>query len=305
MRTKIAVTLTSFAKCGKEPLRLLRKTGAKIVKNKYNRLLNAEEILHFCGDCQGIVADTERYDENTLRKLKHIRVISRCGIGTDSIDLAAARKLDIKVLNTPDAPTIAVAEFTIMLILALLRKVVGMDKNMHRGIWKQEAGSIIKGKRVGIVGFGRIGKYVASLASAFDVEIAYFDPAVKSKKGKFIRTEFKTLLKKSDIVTLHVPYTEKTRGLLKRGEFAKMKKGALLVNCSRGGVVDGKALYAALKSGKLAGAAVDVFEKEPYKGPLAKLPNVIATPHVGSFARESRLRMEIEAVKNLIKGLGS
>lgn len=301
---KVAVTLTSFSECDATPLFLLNQRGFEVVCNTLARELDKNETSQFCHGCVGIVAGTEVYDRDVLNRLPGLKVISRCGVGMDNIDLDVARKLGITIFNTPDAPTLAVAELTVGLILALLRRISLIDRQMHAGLWNKRMGRQLSGKEVGIVGFGRIGRKVAQLLKMLGADVSYFDPFVKGDEiSAFTKVELKELLEKSDLITLHLSYSKENRHLIGKQEFSLMKQGACLVNCSRGGVVDEQALYSALKENKLAGAAIDVFEKEPYHGPLKELDNVILTPHIGSFAEEARVKMEIQAVENLIKGL--
>jgi D-3-phosphoglycerate dehydrogenase len=239
-----------------------------------------------------------------LEKLPLLKVISRCGVGMDNVDLEAAAQLNIKVFNTPFGPTLAVAELTVGLILDLLRKVTMMDREMRAGVWEKRMGKLLSGKRVGIIGFGRIGQKTGKLLRAFGCEIGCYDNLrIRGLEDLGIkRLEMDELLRESDIVTVHVS-GKYEKPLLGVKEIGMMKKGAWLVNVARGGVVDEEVLFDALKDGRLAGAALDVFEKEPYDGPLKELDNVILTPHIGSYAKEARIEMEIQAAKNLIKGL--
>lgn len=304
MKGKIGVTLSSFSMYNSTCLELLNEKGFKVVKNILSRKLNKKETLELCKGCVGIIAGTETYDSDILGKLSRIKVLSRCGVGMDNIDLEAAKRFGIKVFNTPDAPTLAVAELTVGLILALLRKIFLMDREIRDDLWKKRMGALLYGKRVGIIGFGRIGRKAAELLKAMGAEIFYTDPNVREKDGRiFPRVEFKELLKNSDIISLHLSYSKENYRLIGQEEFSMMKQGAFLINCSRGGIVDESALYTGLKEGKLAGAAIDVFEKEPYNGPLKELDNIILTPHIGSYAKEARTEMEIQAVRNLLAGL--
>lgn len=298
---KVSITTTTFAQYNNEPLEILREQGIEIIKNPYGRKLKNEEIFALCKDCAGIIAGTEIYDADILAKLKNLKVISRCGTGIDNIDLVAAKKQRIEVFNTPDALIQAVAELTVGLILALVRQIPLMDRQLHTGIWDKKMGVLLSGKKVGVVGFGRIGRRVAELLKAVGAEICYSDPQVDSSTV-FSKVEFKELLRQSDIVSLHLSYSENNRNLIGKEEFALMKSGSYLINCSRGGIVDEESLYLALKNGKLTGAAIDVFEQEPYNGPLRRLDNVILTPHIASYAKEARINMEKESVNNLIKG---
>lgn len=301
---KIIITTTSFAEFDDQPLRFLKDCGCIIVLNHYGRKLTGNEVVEIGSDAVGIIAGTEPLDKSVLTKLPLLKVISRCGVGMDNVDIKAAENLDIKVFNTPFGPTLAVAELTIGLTLDLLRKTTIMDREMRAGIWKKQMGNLLNGKKVGIIGFGRIGQKAAELFSAFGCEIGYYDSiGVEGLKDLRVKAmDLDELLRESDIVTIHVS-GKYEKPLLGAKELEIMKKGTWLINVARGGAVDEGALLNALKKGRLAGVALDVFEKEPYNGQLNELDNVILTPHIGSYAKEARVEMEIQAAKNLMKGL--
>lgn len=298
---KIAITTTSFGEYDSSPLDLCKAKGFEVILNPYKRQIQTDELIELCRDAIGLIAGTELISEEILLKLKSVKVISRCGAGLDNVDLAAAQRLGVKVFNTPNAPTLAVAELTVGLILNLLRKINRMDNLLRAGNWEKIMGSLLYQKNVGIIGFGRIGRKVAELLKPFDCQIAYADPFVKDGLLGLRQLPLADLLKWADIVSLHVSTKNK---LLGEEEIRLMKETAWLVNVSRGGVVDEGALLLHLKEKKIAGAAIDVFENEPYEGALKELDNVVLTPHVGSYAKEARSRMEMEAVENMLEGLG-
>ena len=297
---KITITTTSFAKYDRGPVLILEKNGFKVVANPFGRKLSKEETVELCKGSRGIIAGTEAYDEDMLKKLNSLSVISRCGAGTQNVDIRAAEKSGIRVFNTPDAPTLAVAELTVGLILNLLRKISRMDADMKAGRWDKKMGNLLSGKQVGIIGIGRIGSAVKKILSSFDCNTSFSDKVDRVKGERAAPMPLDEILKSSDIISLHVSGNETVIG---EKEIALMKKGAHLINTSRGSVVDEKALYRALKEKHLSGAAIDVFEKEPYDGSLKELDNVILTPHIGSYAKEARIKMELEAVNNLLVGL--
>ena len=227
-------------------------------------------------------------------------VISRVGIGLDSVDLEAAKEFGIRVLNTPDAPTQAVAEFTIGMIMAVLRKIRQLDLAVRQGKGKGDSGVLMAGKTLGIIGCGRIGSRVAKICEAIGCKTIGYDPYIKAH-GQIEIVELKELIEKSDIVTLHVPRTPETENIISKEEIAGMKKGAVLINISRGGLIDEDALYDALKDGKLYGAALDCFAQEPYTGKLTELDNIVLSSHMGSSTVETRAEMETQAIENLRK----
>ncbi len=299
---KITITTTSFGKFSKETLALLDKDEYEVVLNPYGRKLNRDEIVELCRNATGIIAGNENLDGWVLEQLNGLKVISRCRTGMDNVDLKGAQRLGIKVFNTPDGPTLAVAELTLGLILNLLRKISQMDRSIRAGKWDKLMGNALYGKKVGIIGFGRIGRKVAVLLKAFGCEVFYADPCVDEGTLGFKRMALTDLLKTADIVTLHVSGKEKIIG---EKELSLMKKGAKLINVSRGEIIDEEALLKKLSDYSLSGAALDVFEKEPYDGPLCRLENVILTPHIGSYALESRIEMENQSVRNLLEGLNN
>lgn len=303
MMKEIAVTTSSFGECGPYPLKILESNQFNVIFNQYGRTLKESEVLDLLNGCLGVIAGTEAYDKKVLEKLKGLRVISRCGAGMDNLDLETCEVLGIKVFNTSDTATRAVAELVIGLILNLLRHVSVMDREMHSGLWQKRMGHLCIDKEMGIIGLGRIGREVAKLAAALGAKVFYYDPQVPgSDCSSATKNELRDLLGHCDIISLHLPLTPENKHFIGKKEISLMKESALLINCSRGGIVDEGALLSALKTKKIAGAALDVFDSEPYRGPLAQLENVILTPHIGSYAKEARLRMESTAVDNLIKG---
>jgi D-3-phosphoglycerate dehydrogenase len=297
---KILITTSTFAEFDGAPLKKLKDHGYEYVLNPHRRKVTAQEFLHLAHGAVGAVAGTEDLNADVLTQAKGLKVISRCGVGVDNINLDTAKKLKIKIFNTPDVVTAPVAELTMGLMLSLLRKTFLMDRQIRKGQWNKTMGNLLKGKTVGIIGLGRIGSAVADLLKPFKVKLIYSD--IVKKKAKTIKyVKLDDLLETSDIITLHL--SGGTGVVLSGSSLGKCKKGSYILNCARGGLIDEAALYENLTSGHLAGAALDVFEKEPYQGPLSKLDNVILTPHIGSYAREARVEMEMQAVENLIKGL--
>ena len=280
----------------------LKKAGVEVKLNPFAARLTEEQVIDLLGtDTIGLIAGLEPLTQNVLKSAKSLKVIARVGTGLDSVDLVAAKELEIIVLNTPDAPTKAVAELTIAHILGLLRHVSQADRQIRSGVWKGLMGSLLETKTVGIVGFGRIGKRMATLLSAFGASVIISDAQVKS--GDFQNVGLDELCTRSDIVSLHLPYSEATHHIIDEKRMNLMKKGSFIVNISRGGLVDEAMLLVALKSGHIAGAALDCFEQEPYEGELRNLENVQITAHMGSYARETRDLMEQEASRLLVNAL--
>lgn len=301
-KMNIAIAIRSFAESDGSPLDILKREGWSLRINQTGKRLEGAELSGFIKDCDAVIAGTEKYTAEVLAGAGRLKVISRVGIGTENVDQAYARSSGIKVLNTPDSPSYAVAEHTVALILALLKNVPAYNDNARHSVWKPLNGYMLKGRTVGVVGYGRIGRKVAALCIAFGCKVIAYDPYCKDAGGNGIRMtcEINDLLRVADIVTLHVPGNGETRHLISKEQIGMMKPGSYIVNTSRGEVLDEEALYAGLKDGRLAGTALDVFEKEPYQGPLLGLDSVIVTPHVASNAREARAEMEMEAVGNLM-----
>jgi len=306
--SRILITTSSFGKDDDSPLKLLQKTGYETIINPYGRKLTEEEVLNLILEVKpvGMIAGVEPITARVLQKAKGLKVVSRCGVGLESVDLNAAGSLDITVTNTPDAPTEAVVELTIGLIFNLLRKISFLDRELRKGNWTKESGSLVRGKRVGIIGLGRIGKRVAETLLGLGAKVVGTDIQPDYEwlpKNQVPLVILEELLKQSEILCLHVSYTLSNEYLVGRKEMEAMPKGAYLINTSRGEVIDHDALYSMLTNGHLSGAALDVFDHEPYTGPLTQLDNVILTPHIGSYAREARVEMEIQAAENLIEEL--
>lgn len=303
---KVLISPSSFGQCGAEPLDLLTKAGFEPIINPFGRRLTADEVVGLGHECVGIVAGLEPLDRNVLDQLPTLRCISRVGVGMDNVDLQTAASKGVEVRNTPDGPTQAVAEFTVGLALALLRRIPQSDRNLRDGIWQKEMGSLLHEKTVGVVGLGRIGRKVAELFLALGCVVVATDPIPDHewlKKHTISMIPLNHLLSDSDIITLHLAHEPGAGPVIGEEEINRMKRTAFLINSARGEVLDEDALCSALSEERIGGAALDVFRVEPYHGSLVKLDNVVLTPHLASYAREGRLRMEVAAVQNLLNVL--
>lgn len=303
---KIVISTSSFDIANNPPIQRLIEAGFEVVTNPYKRKLSEEEIISLLGqDTIGLLAGIEPLTERVLTSTHQLKVISRCGTGLDSVDLAAAKRHNIAVFNTPEAPAQAVAELTLGLMLATLRQIGLIDRKLRDGEWPRTQGHLLAAQTVGIVGLGHIGRRVARLCQAFEATVVAHDPYLSQAQQGVSLMPLEQLLAESDIVTLHIPYLADTHHLLNKAAFSRMKSGAIIINAARGRLVDEAALHDALLAGHLKGAALDVFEQEPYQGPLLKCDNITLTSHIGSLAKESRHRMEIEAAENLLRGLSN
>lgn len=304
----IFVATSSFASYSSLPLNLLDKAGYEVELNSTGRKLTSEELLKFAKDSTGLIAGTEQYSKEVFSKMKELKVISRLGVGIDNIDMDEAHRSNIKIFTTQTSPSLAVAELTTGLMINLARKIPLMNEDMRNGNWKKSMGSLLSNKTLGIIGLGTIGKQVVEILKGFNMRILAFDlkkDQAFSSKNEINYCNLKKLLTNSDIVSIHLNASKKNFNLIDGPKLDLMKQDAFLINTSRGEIIDEKALEEVLNSGKLGGVALDVFEKEPYDGPLKDMENVFLTPHIGSYAREIRIQMEIDAAKNLISGLSN
>jgi len=276
-----------------------------------------KELMSKIRDAHGLVCfPYDSIDEQVIKSAKNLRVISTYSVGYDHIDLDAAGRRRIKIGYTPDVLTDATADLTMTLILDLLRRATEGDRLIRAGKWSvifgahDYVGVDMQGKTLGIFGMGRIGQTVARRAGPFGMRIIYNS---RRRLGRKLEAElgakyvsFERLVRDSDILSVHVPYRSKTHQIINKGVFKKMKRTAFLVNTARGKIVNEGDLVAALKTKRIAGAALDVFDSEPVgrDHPLARLENVVLTPHIGSSTDETRKKMADLAVQNLIRGLG-
>lgn len=256
-----------------------------------------------------IVRSMTRLTADLLHRGERLKVVARAGVGLDNIDVVAASNSGIRVVNAPTANLLSAAEHAFALILALARNVPAADRSMRAGEWDRDGlvGTELHGKTLGIVGYGQIGRLVGSRALAFGMDVLAADPYVAPSRGESSEVELvslEALLARADFVTVHVPLSEETRGLVGETELARMKPGAMLINCARGGTVDEAALVAALDSGRLAGAAIDVFAVEPPTDRrLARHARTVTTPHIGALTHEARERVAVETVRALLGAL--
>jgi len=304
MLHNILITTSSFAKNDQNLLEAFAEQQLQIVLNPYARKLTESEVCELIEQHQpiGMVAGVEPLTRQVLEKAKNLKVISRAGMGMDAVDLKAAKDLDIVVTNTPDAPTIPVAELTLGIILSLLRRIHISDASIRHDDWVRPMGNLLHGKTIGLIGCGRIGSYLARLLSSFGCIVLGCDPFI-DKSDNISLVGLGKILSDADIISLHIPYNQENHHFINAERIQKMKKGALLINAARGGLVDEDVLYNALSSGYLGGAALDCFEEEPYAGKLKELDNVLLTAHIGSYAQEGRVMMEKQAVENLLREL--
>ncbi|HLD94535.1 MAG TPA: hydroxyacid dehydrogenase [Anaerolineales bacterium] len=294
-------------KLSSEAVRTLRAGGIEVDDRSG---IEAGELAKVIGVYEGlIVRSRTEVTADLLKAATELKVVGRAGVGVDNIDLAAAREHQVAVVNTPTSTSVAVAELTFALLLSLLRQIPRADASMKQGQWikKELEGAELAGKTLGILGVGNIGAQVARRAAAFDMRVLGYDPLLDEQTIRLRGTEpvsLNDLYTQSDVITLHLPLLPETSGMLGEAAFGKMKWGAYLVCAARGGVIDEGALLAALNSGRLAGAALDVFEKEPPgASALVSHPNVVATPHIGAQTAEAQTRAAHDVAEEVLNAL--
>lgn len=265
-----------------------------------------EELIKIIGDYDAmIVRSATKVTAQLLEHAAKLKIIGRAGVGVDNIDLKAATNKGIIVVNAPDGNTIAAAEHTMAMMLALSRKIPAAAAKLKEGVWNKKAflGVELRNKVLGIIGLGRIGSAVAKRAMAMEMGILAYDPYISAENAANLGVEIVTLdqlLREADFITVHMPLTKETRHMIDAEALEKVKDGVRIINCARGGIIDEEALYEALKSGKVAGAALDVFEKEPNTdSPLYQLENFIATPHLGASTVEAQINVAVDVAKEI------
>lgn len=287
-------------------LEVLKNAGFDVIFEEYP---DEGRLIELVGDVDAIIVRSKpKVTRKVIEAAPKLKVIGRAGVGLDNIDLEAAKERGIKVVNSPGASSRSVAELAVALMFNVARKIAFADRKMREGVWakKQCMGFELEGKTLGIVGFGRIGYQIAKIAKALGMNLLLYDPYpneehAKEVGGKFVDLE--TLLKESDVVTLHVPLIDATYHLINEERLKLMKPTAILINAARGAVVDTNALVKALKEGWIAGAGLDVFEEEPLPKdhPLTKLDNVVLTPHIGASTVEAQMRAGVQVAEQIVE----
>jgi D-3-phosphoglycerate dehydrogenase len=272
--------------------------------------LTEDQLLAVIADYHGLVVRSEtKVTRKILQAAVNLKIIGRAGVGVDNIDVEAATERGIVVVNSPEGNTVAAAEHTLAMMLALARNLPQANSLLKAGIWERKrfTGVELRHKILGILGLGKIGKEVARKALGMDMRVLAYDPYVSWEQAQHIGvelTDFDLLIRGSDFITVHLPLTKDTYHLLGQSEFAKMKSGARVVNVARGGIVDEAALFLALQAGKLAGAAIDVFEHEPItQSPLFGLDNVVVTPHLGASTEEAQVHVAVDVARDMVRAL--
>jgi D-3-phosphoglycerate dehydrogenase len=301
----VLITTVPFGEIIKTPFELLNAAGIDYVLNPLNKKLTPNELIQLIPEFDVVIAGTEIINSQVLDSAAKLKFISRVGIGLDSLDLETIKKKGIKLSYTADAPAAAVAELTIGLMLTLLRNIHLSNKSMHEGKWHRYFGNRIGTSTIGIIGAGRIGKKVLRHLDSFNPpRVLVNDLVVDKNISGNLNIEWvdvEKIFRESDLISLHIPLNNTTKNLIDKELLFSMKKGSSIINTSRGGIINEQDLYNVLLSGHLASAAIDVFEEEPYNGPLNNLDNCVLTAHMGSMSIDCRARMEIEATQEAIR----
>jgi D-3-phosphoglycerate dehydrogenase len=285
----VLVTATSYGISDPRLRTELEGQVGRVIYNTTGHPLSSAELARLLPDCDGCIAGLDEFNREALSAAHRLKVIARYGVGVDRVDLEAAKEKGIIVTNTPGANAVSVAELTIGLMLCLARSIPSLHAATCAGEWPRLPGVALEGKTVGLLGLGAIGRQVARRLHAFDCVLVAYDPRPDEAFAREHHIELaptEEVIRRADFLSLHVPLTPETRQMVNADFLSRMKQGAYLINTARGEVVDEQALYEALKSGHLRGAALDAFQKEPpgSDNPLLTLPQVVVTPHTGAHA---------------------
>ncbi len=304
---KALITTVPFGEKNRLPIEQLEAAGIEYLINPIGRKLKEDELAEMVADFDVLIAGTEPITDKVMGRASRLKLISRVGIGLDGVDLLAAERRGIQVSYTPDAPAPAVAELTIGLMLTLLRSVHVANAQMHRGEWQRHFGRRIPEVTIGIIGTGRIGgRVLRRLAGFGSPRILVNDIHPDQRVAPELKLEWvdkEEIYRHADVISLHVPLTVQTKNMIRREQLLQMKPDAVIINTSRGGIINEHDLAEVLGAGHLSGAAVDVFEHEPYTGALAQVERCLLTSHMGSMSVDCRTRMEIEATEEAVRFL--
>ena len=299
------VSTIPFGEKNRDPLDLLENANVQYQINPLERRLSEEELAQLIPSFDLLIAGTEPITRSVLENAPRLKLIARVGIGLDSVDLNEARSRNISVSYTPDAPSPAVAELTIGLMLSSLRKIAISNEGLHQGKWQRYFGNRLSEAVVGIIGAGRIGKRVIHHLAGFGCKKILVNDLIQSDLGTNDRAycwaSKEQIYREANIISVHVPLTGETRHMIGTDEIQMMQANALLINTARGGIINEESLYKLMADGHLGGAAIDVFESEPYSGPLREIDRCLLTAHMGSMTEDCRARMEIEAAEEIVR----
>ncbi len=303
---KILVSASHFDTLCKEAWALLEEHGHQVIFDPDRKFpaYSAEELKEILPQIDGALIGLDSYTAEIFDIPSPLKVVAKFGVGIDNIDLQAAKRHGVKVINTPGMNSNAVSELTVGFILSLLRSITPLHNQMVQGVWSRYIGGELSGRTVGLVGFGAIARSTARKLKAFDADVIAYDTYPDYNAAKELGVTFVSLnqlIERSDIISLHIPASPETKNLFNKETFARMKSGSYLINTARGALVDIQDLYDALQSGRLAGAALDAFDPEPLPddSPIRQCPNVLLTPHTGAETVESYGRVSLAACRGI------
>ncbi|MBR4083459.1 MAG: hypothetical protein IKK33_04155 [Lachnospiraceae bacterium] len=294
---KVVVGASAFGDGDSMAMQLLIEKGIEVVKNPYGRKMTQEEIIEHLEGADGLLAGLEPLNEEVFEKCPHLKAIARIGIGMDNVDRVAAEKHNIKVSNTPEGPTNAVAEMTLTALLSICHNIIWASQDVHNGVWKKRLGHSISEFKIFIIGYGNIGRKTAQLFKDLGAEVMIYD---KYNEGAST-CSFEEGLRNADVISVHASGKDE---IITPEMFEQMKDNVIILNSARGGLINEEALYKALKSGKVFAFWGDALWKEPYDGILKECENAILTPHICTYTKSCRETMELQAVENLLGDLG-
>lgn len=294
---RVAVGASSFGEDNRDLMQRLANLEIEVIRNPYGRRMSREEIIAHLDGADGLLAGLEPLDDEVFGKCPQLKAIARIGIGMDNVDMEAARRHGIRVSNTPEAPTSAVAEMTLTALLGICHNLVQADRDIHNGIWKKRMGRSIQELRILIIGYGRIGKATGELFRCMGADVMIYDKF----HSEACTCGLEEGIKNADVISVHASGRKEIIG---KELFSEMKDGVILLNSARGSLVNEEALYEALRTGKAAAFWGDALWTEPYEGILRACENAILTPHISTYTRACRENMERHAVDNLLHDLG-
>jgi glyoxylate reductase len=315
MGWKVLVTARAFWASGKPARDALEAAGCEVIDSPEAGPVPKAELIPLLQGCQAVICSSDPYTDEVYAACPDLKVVSRCGVGTDSVDIPAATQAGVLVTNTPGAMTDAVADYTFALMLGIARRLPESESLMRTGGWGEFPGVLIFGKTLGLIGFGQIGQGVAKRAIGFGMKILAYDPVMEDAittlsalNGRELPVEFTDLadlLIRSDFVSIHAPSTPETKGMFNADLLSKMKATAYLINTARGALIDDAALIQALVKGTIAGAAIDVYSQEPLPAdsPLRKAPRMLLTPHNAFNATEAAEVMSLMSAENVLAAM--
>lgn len=308
MTLKVLTTPRSYGKSDPGLFALLQKAGLQVVRNETGSILTREQMMDLLADCEGVIVGVDPLDAGVMAAAPKLRAIAKYGVGVDNIDLEAAKARGIKVSRTVGANSEAVADYAMTLMLAVARRAVSIDRRCREGDWKKITTRDVSGATLGLMGLGAIGKHVARRAQGFGMTVLAHDPFWDedyARANHITRATPEEIYAQADFISLHLPLTEETRGIIGAAEIARMKPEAILINTARGGLIDEAALLDALESGRIYGAGIDAFAQEPPEDPRwFALDSVVLGSHCAASTAGAASNMGRMATENLLRDLG-